>query len=734
MMLGRRLSRQLLVCTTLALASFAIAEDSLLIAVMGFVLNLSGWHFNERALHRKGRVPVGVARWLSTTLLTLAVLAAVVRGYLEHDVISSFLWLLASILLLKMWERRNVRDYGQMLTVSIFMTVGATLSDNSLLMGVTLLAQVPVVASGVMTYQLHAAAVRAGQTEVIISRRAVRSLRRIGWTGVVVGAALAVVAFVLVPRGIGLRRFGEFAQAGTGKATGFVDEVDLDQGGLISESQTRALDVQLMDGAGRLLTEDRSPLYLRGAVLDSYTGREWKRSRAEDDTRVVIRRLTPGAPHANLTQSRRLRVEPDPRTVLMQRIVTRQSSRGDTTLFCVWRPRRIEIPGGTDIEFDTVTARLVNKNEAGRFEYTITSYPSSAEDVLVDRNQRGRLPEQSSALTEEARRVVREQGIDPDPSTRPREDDVAAANALQSYVSSACRYTLDVPGAPLKKDPVEYFLFESKEGNCELFAAALAGMCRAVGIDARVIAGYLATEFDPQSSTYLVRQSHAHAWCEVNTADGIWETFDPTPASTFDTFRDRNASLTARIGAFFADMRDKWNQSVVTFDANSQQKLLGVPERDQPWYSEFAEAVSRGTDPEHVRMKNLLSRVLALTGYAAGGLIGFSLLVVVLRWLVSRIRRRGAGVALHRGWGAAGNGAARRLGRELDRAFDRLGASRAPWRPLLDHSRSLVGVPVEIRQTLIDASMQVYAAAFSSKVMDQRRIDQLIKEVRSTGK
>ncbi|MCX5690763.1 MAG: transglutaminaseTgpA domain-containing protein, partial [Planctomycetota bacterium] len=506
------------------------------------------------------------------------------------------------------------------------------------------------------------------------------------------------------------------------------------QGGLISESQTRALDVQLLDGAGRLLTEDRSPLYLRGAVLDSYTGREWKRSRAEDDNRVVIRRLTPGAPHADLTLARRRRVDPDPRTVLVQHIVTRQASRGDTTMFCIWRPRHIQIPGGTDIEFDTVTARLVNKNEAGRFEYTITSYPSSAEDVLIDRNQRGRLPEQPQALTQAARQVLEAQGLNPDPLERSREDDAAAANALQSFVSSACRYTLDVPGAPLKKDPVEYFLFESKEGNCELFAASLAAMCRAVGIDARVIAGYLATEFDPQSSTYIVRQSHAHAWCEVNTAEGVWETFDPTPASTFEAFRDRNASLSARISAFFADMRDKWNQSVVTFDANSQQKLLGVPERDQPWYSEFAEAVSRGTDPEHVRMKNLLSRVLTLTGYAAGGLVGFSVLLVVLRWLWARFRRRGAGEVRHRGWAAARNSPARRLGRELDRAFVRLGAARAPWRSLLSHSRSLAGTSAENRQTLSEASMLVYETAFSSNALDQGRFDRLLKQVRAAGK
>jgi hypothetical protein len=179
-----------LVCTSLALIAFAVAEDSLAIGLVVLTINGMGWYFNERASHLAGRSPVAMARWLSTSLLTLSVIGSFARGYVERDVVSSFLWLLASILLLKMWERRDVRDYGQMLTVGIFLTIGSTLSDNSLLMGVALLLQVPIAADAVMIYQLHAAAVRAGQRSVAVSARAMGSLRRIGLAAVLCAGLL----------------------------------------------------------------------------------------------------------------------------------------------------------------------------------------------------------------------------------------------------------------------------------------------------------------------------------------------------------------------------------------------------------------------------------------------------------------------------------------------------------------------------------------------------------------
>jgi transglutaminase-like putative cysteine protease len=731
---GSRLARSVLACILLALAAFAVAEDSLLVGVVSFAVASAGWWFNERARVGRTRRPLAMARWLSTSLLALSVIAAVLRGWLEHDVISSFLWLLASVLLLKTWEDRRPRDYGQLVTVSVFLGIGATLSDNSLPLGLLLAALAPTVVFAAMECQLLIAADRAGLTHLeAMPLESRRSMRRIGLACMVAGVLASVGTFLLVPRGIGLRRFGEFAQAGLGRATGFVEEVDLGRGGLISESQSRVLDVTLTEPSGRKIWEDRSPLYLRGAILDSYTGREWKRSRNDDDVRLVLKRLTPGSPEADLTYNTRFRVEPDARSVV-QHVVMKQATRGDTTLFSLWRPRHIRVPGGTDLELDLVTARLVNKGEGGRLEYEILSTPSLPRDSVTFPTRRGDLPPQSDRVVEIAQRVIRSAGLEPDASLRAPEFDPAVVDLLVSYVQGACKYTLDVPTPPLKSDPIEYFLLDSKQGNCELFAASLASLCRAAGIDARVIAGYMASEFDSSSATYIVRQSDAHAWCEVEVSRGKWEPRDPTPPSTMEAMRTRNDSLIGRLGQFFADLRDRWNQNVVTFDATSQQRLLGVPERDQPWYAGFAEAVTRGISPGEYRARTVLRRSLVLLAWLAAGLASVALASWAVRWWLSKPR---AGTPIKPGWGLGRGRLIRTLSRELDAAFTRLGTPRPAWRPPGLHAPLAASAREHERQLLTRAARCLYEKSFSeasSKAARDPDVTTLIADLRRVAR
>ncbi len=711
MSLPARLSRSTLACMLLAACAVGVAEASALLCLVLAAMLVGGWWFNERAAHA-GRTSVSMPRWVSTLLLVVAMIAAGVRGYLEQDAISSFLWLMAGILALKAWQVRRPSDYGQMVTVSVFMGIGATLSDNSLLLGVVLAALTPTAVHAAMLCQLHVAASTAGRPAeaVPLGRREAAALRRLGAVAVAFGLAGAIVAFLFIPRGIGLRRFGDFGQAVAGRVTGFVDEVDLSNGGLISESQTRVMDVRLADLSGSLITQDRSPLYLRGAVLDSYTGREWKRSRADDDTRVVVRRLTPGAPETDLPQRARLRIEPDA-DALVQKVSIRQTPRGDATMFTLWRPRRVRVVGGTDIEFDIQTARMANKGEGGRLEYEVVSIPRLSTDVRIAPSRRGDIPAQSPRLAELAASVLRDAGVEQVASRRAVVDDLAAAEAFVEHLRRTCSYTLDVPPPPLREDPVEHFLLETRTGHCELFAASLAGLCRAAGIDARVIAGYMATEFEPETATYVVRQSHAHAWCEIEVAPGHWRTFDATPPAGIDELRERGNTMIGRVTQFLADLRDRWNLNVVTFDANSQQRLLGASERDQPWFARFAESLSRGEEPDRVRAAQAVRRLREFA-WVAGATVAAVAAVVVLAMVVHARRRRRA-IEHGGGWAVAGREAAR-LSRELDRAFRRLGGPRPAWKPPLRHAADLPLADPSQRQTLEEASRKLYAATFGS--------------------
>src|SRR5579875_299340 len=107
------------------------------------------------------------------------------------------------------------------------------------------------------------------------------------------------------------------------------------------------------------------------------------------------------------------------------------------------------------------------------------------------------------------------------------------AQAIETYLRSNFRYTLTPLQPPAGVDPIEYFLFTSKEGYCEDFATAMGDMLRSLGIPTRLVNGYGPGTFDEQSGRYLVRESDAHTWVEVYFPTYGWIPFEPTPDGTY---------------------------------------------------------------------------------------------------------------------------------------------------------------------------------------------------------
>lgn len=113
-------------------------------------------------------------------------------------------------------------------------------------------------------------------------------------------------------------------------------------------------------------------------------------------------------------------------------------------------------------------------------------------------------------------------------------DDGAKAEAIRKEIAKRCRYNLDAASVPVGRDPVDYFLFDSKEGYCDLFASAMAVMCRAVHIPSRLVIGYAPfTEPRPQvDGYYSLYQSDYHAWAEVYYKDLGWMVYDATDGAS----------------------------------------------------------------------------------------------------------------------------------------------------------------------------------------------------------
>lgn len=107
---------------------------------------------------------------------------------------------------------------------------------------------------------------------------------------------------------------------------------------------------------------------------------------------------------------------------------------------------------------------------------------------------------------------------------------------IQTTLQEQAVYS-QTPGLfPFNEDPVEYFLFDGKEGYCQHFASAAVLMYRLYGVPARYATGYAVSpeDFEEESGgTYQasVTDSSAHAWPEIFIQNQGWTPVEVTPGS-----------------------------------------------------------------------------------------------------------------------------------------------------------------------------------------------------------
>ena len=179
-------------------------------------------------------------------------------------------------------------------------------------------------------------------------------------------------------------------------------------------------------------------------------------------------------------------------------------------------------------------------------------------------------------------------------------DDGAAilAAAQNLFSRQLLIYTLNPP--LLGTDMVDEFLFDTKRGFCEHFAAAFVFALRSAGVPARVVAGYQGGETNPVDGYLEVRQYDAHAWTEVWIAGRGWLRIDPTAISAPSRINSNLAAavpaneglpLLARADmAWLKELRYRldavtngWNQWVLGYNPQRQRDLLaslGLKEPD----------------------------------------------------------------------------------------------------------------------------------------------------------
>ena len=727
MTLEGRFRGALLVVVLLSLAGFGLAERDLGLTALAVVGATAGWWVTEK------RGAPGMPRWATNAVLVAMLAFSVWRTTTGTEVVSAFAGFLAAIIVLKLWERRRLQDYGQLLTMSLFLTVGTTLTDNSLLLGVTLLVQAPAMVLAVLLFQLHASRVRAGEAGATESPARVRGewaqMRgAVAWTTVGVmaaGVAIAVPVFLLVPRGKGLSEFGDFARPASGRTTGFNARIDLGQGGLISESAEPVLTVRVSDGqTGRVLGGSGEAWYLRGAVLDQYSFRRgtWERGDPEQSGGRNRRHAPEEGTTIDLVRLPERGVQ-----TLRQEIRVRNVSDGDGPLFAAFRPASVQLERPAEVWYDAESGWIARRGPGGTLAYEVTSLREPLWTRVVGRGWPAPFP--SERVRRLAAELLAAAGFEPDPARRRVADDSAAARVFETHLRTGYAYSLDVVPAPLGTDPTEWFLITGKRGHCEYFASGLAALCRGAGMDARVVTGYLATEFDAGTGWYTVRASNAHAWVEVDTTLGGWQTRDATPQVELQA-RDRRAhGWLGRLGGVLDAVQDTWNATVVSFDQTRQARMLGARSGDQNWFDRAFMLAGR-------RVQGIGGRLRGTdTDGRAGRTVGIAVrggIVVFLcgaAWMVigTLVRRKARESA---GWEHAG--LAGGLHRELWRALRRRGVERPSWAaPLEWIERAGLEAPVAAQAAAVERAL--YAVRYGGRALsaaDAADLRRAIAEVR----
>jgi protein-glutamine gamma-glutamyltransferase len=103
-----------------------------------------------------------------------------------------------------------------------------------------------------------------------------------------------------------------------------------------------------------------------------------------------------------------------------------------------------------------------------------------------------------------------------------------AVAEIERYLLENYEYEQDVPD---HNPPLPAFLFEDRRGYCQHFSGAMALMLRMIGIPSRVVSGFAPGLPDPDTGTYIVRDTDAHSWVEVWFPTVGWVTVDPTPSA-----------------------------------------------------------------------------------------------------------------------------------------------------------------------------------------------------------
>lgn len=585
------------------------------------LLQAAGIHFVRQAM---ARVTLSPTLW-NVLLIGAFVILLIDLIVVSRDLLPAGIHFLVVLLGIKLLTLQQRRDYRHLYAISLMaILASAALTTDAWFVPIFLL----YLLAAVWTLLLYHVTQEGGEPHAVFPSAntaashatfPIRVTHRFFWLTngtAVLTVALTLAIFFLIPRiGAGM------LQKTSGEAlrtTGFSDRVDLGTIGSVKQDPQVVMRVELPDQSA--VEKDR--FYLRGLAYDQYNGQSWSRSGTSLRSLSLVADGTFLARPAGSRRSDNLpgAVRQD---ILLEALDT-------TVLFAV---PFAELVNGEflALQADVMGGLHLSLPPSSRIRYSVTSQvPRLVEDERTAsilaypdsiRSRYLQVPVGSEQVANLAHRVSQE-AMTP----------FGKMAAIQQHLLENYRYSLEDDTATLSH-PLEEFLFSRKTGYCEHYATAMVVMLRTVGIPARLVTGFLATEWNEYGGYFTVRQRDAHAWVEVYFPHSGWITMDPTPTINTAVAANRWESV-RRLGE---SVRLQWDRLFVRYSAKDQLAVVhGVREGSDV----LRERVTRWGSLLSASINQVLSRLMRVAQTFQPGMlelvtgiivIGLALLFLTLR-------------------------------------------------------------------------------------------------------
>jgi protein-glutamine gamma-glutamyltransferase len=524
--------------------------------------------------------------WVWTVLTVLVFGGSVLTTIATLDVLLAGAHFLVWLMVVKLFNRRAARDWQQLYLLAFLMLVAGSVLNPDLTYGLFFFGYVISATWALTLFHLrremednllvkHAADRASERVEVrriLDSRRIVNGRFFLGTGllsfGVFLGAAIVFLALPRVGMGFFLKSRGGVVLAG------FSDGVKLGGHGVIKQDATVVMRVELPAKYG---DRDAGAIHWRGVAFDQYSNGEWSRSSSAPETRQTLeasktidrRVLLWAGPSLSIPEIERLA-----RTSVKQEVWL--DPLDSDVLFGASNPRILEyahtlrrknpIEHNDEIRLEhgaTVHYTVWSELEAPPASALLDTAAPLPDNFSVYR----RLPPEITQRTRDLARTI----------TAGARTDYEKAVAIKAWLQRNLTYTLELED-PKTQEPVDFFLFDRKQGHCEYFASAFAILGRAAGLAVRNVNGFLGGEWNEYQGYVAVRAGDAHSRDEVffrkRDGRGVWITFDPTPPGDVDELGRGSTGWRAKLRRFFDTLRFQWSKWVIEYDLVSQLSLF----------------------------------------------------------------------------------------------------------------------------------------------------------------